>query len=240
MFTLALLLVACVAPPKKVVVQSGPSVEELRRQQQLQQQQALKKQKQLKLRGLLAQAERALQADRLATPVNDNAIDLFRAVLRVDPDNSQAKSGLQLVVMRYIHLARQALVRSQPDRADYLLARARGVPGVDADNPLLVQLYQDIKSARQEASTPQVRSTSGRLVLSGAELDKKSQAIIDRISELARHIRETDESLLIVARNDAEARWLYKKLREAVPGYRVRGNIKIGGSAYIEVEPPIQ
>ena len=33
---------------------------------------------------------------------------------------------------------------------------------------------------------------------------------------------------VIVARNDAEGRWIYKSMQQAIEGYRLRGNIKMG------------
>lgn len=235
-----LLLVACVAPPKPQVVRKGPSAEELRRQQQQQQQLQQQRQQSQQVRVLLMQAERALAADQLTTPTHDNAVDRFRMVLRLDPGNRQAQTGLQLVVMRYLDLARKALVKNQPGTADYLLARARGVDGIDADNSLLVQLYRDIQQAKKQEAAPALASSANRIVLDSAALSRKSPAAIEQLAGVAQRVRQSDESLIIVARDDAEARWIYQQLRQAVPGYRVRGNIKIGRSAYIELEPPIE
>ena len=234
-----LLLAACMAPPKPQVIRKGPSAEELRRQQQ-QQQMLQQRQQSQQIRVLLMQAERALAADQLTTPTHDNAVDRFRTVLRLDPDNRQAQTGLQLVVMRYLDLARKALVKNQPGTADYLLARARGVDGIDADNPLLVQLYRDIQQAKKQEAAPALASTANRIVLDPVALSRKSPAVIEQLAGVAQRVRQSDESLIIVARDDAEARWVYQQLRQAAPGYRVRGNIKIGRTAYIELEPPIE
>ena len=45
---------------------------------------------------------------------------------------------------------------------------------------------------------------------------------------------------MIIARTDVEGRWVYQKMREAAPGYRVRGDIKLGSPVRIILEPVAQ
>lgn len=186
---------------------------------------------------LLRRAERALQADRLASPAHDNAADRYRAVLKLDPDNSQAKTGLQLVVMRYVDLARDALAKSRIEKADYFLARARGVGGVESSNSLLLDLHQHIQAAK--AAKKAESAGQNRFDLDTTMLSRKAPELQALLADIAQRVRETDEALLIVARTDAEGRWLYQQMRRSVPGYRLRGDIKIGKRPYISLQPPI-
>jgi hypothetical protein len=57
---------------------------------------------------LLFAALQALDADRLLTPMNDNAHDRFQRVLSFDPDNAIALQGLEDIVLRYVELAQDA------------------------------------------------------------------------------------------------------------------------------------
>ncbi|MFC6981009.1 hypothetical protein [Microbulbifer taiwanensis] len=55
----------------------------------------------------------------------------------------------------------------------------------------------------------------------------------------AQRIRRGELRVIIVARNDAEGRWIYQQLREAVPGYRVRGDIKLGSPPRLLLIQPV-
>jgi hypothetical protein len=216
------LLVGCAVEAPKPVLKPAQDPQQVRRQS---------------IENLLALAERALQADRLASPAHDNAADRYRAVLRLDPQNPQARTGLQLVVMRYVDLARQALAKSRAEQADYFLARARGVGGVAADNSLLAELQKNIADARAS----QTRSTDySRFDLDRQQLSAKTSELVALLVGIAERVRDTDETLLIVARTDSEGRWLYQQMRRAVPGYRLRGDIQIGKVPHILLQAPIE
>jgi type II secretory pathway predicted ATPase ExeA len=58
---------------------------------------------------LLAQAERAMDRNRLTVPAGDNAYGHYRAALRLDPGNPKARAGVQGIVTRYQGLAQQRL-----------------------------------------------------------------------------------------------------------------------------------
>ncbi|BFM14154.1 hypothetical protein R50073_03370 [Maricurvus nonylphenolicus] len=223
-FAGALLLLGCVSEPAKPTRQPVTVVDpEVSRQAAID--------------NLLRRAEQALQADRLASPAHDNAADRYRAVLKLDPQNAQAKTGLQLVVMRYVDLGRNALAKSRIEQADYFLARARGVGGVPANNSLLTDLQRNIVTAKVAKAAE--AADQKRFELDEDLLTRKAPELEVMLSDIAQRVRETDESLLIVARTDAEGRWLYQQMRRAVPGYRLRGNIKIGKRPHISLQAPI-
>jgi hypothetical protein len=190
------------------------------------------------VRQLLAGAERALAEDRLTTPEHDNAFDRYQAVLLLRPGNEQAKTGLQLIFTRYMSLARSALARSQPGTARALVERARLV---DRDNPLLAELTAEIASAQQQLA----RTTGGadeekEILLDTETLDRRDEAVVEKLHDLANQIKASDETLLIVARSDAEGRWIYQRMSEGVPDYRLRGDIRLGREPKILLLPPIE
>jgi hypothetical protein len=83
-----------------------------------------------KISELLSLGQQSISDYRLLTPVDDNAYDYFRAVLRLDPGNEAAQSGIQKIVAIYITLSRKALDRNYPDKARRYLDRGLSIqPG---------------------------------------------------------------------------------------------------------------
>ena len=72
----------------------------------------------LRIVGMLTNAKMALAEGRLMTPAGDNAYDRYRSVLRLEPGNATAKSGLREIASRYVQRANEAI-----DKADMATAR---------------------------------------------------------------------------------------------------------------------
>ncbi len=190
---------------------------------------------------LLAEAADALADNRLTTPLHDNAYDRYRAVLLLQPDNSAAQAGLESVLLHYVELVRSALRDSQVSQARQLLARAREY---FPDNLLLDEVQATVDQARQQSRERLQRLNEQDLVgtefaLPPGELSRKSPEIIEFLARIAQRLRETDESILIMARTDAEGRWIYKQMKEAVPDYRIRGNIRVTSDPVLQLQPPL-
>ena len=103
----------------------------------------------LEMQRLLELAERRLAADRLMTPAGDNAVTHFRAVLGVDPENPQARRGLERIADRYGVLVRDAIDDGALRRADRLLGNLAAVAPRHAD---LERLRERVEMARQAAN----------------------------------------------------------------------------------------
>lgn len=190
------------------------------------------------VRELLRAAEAALTADKLTTPLHDNAFDRFQAVLLLDPNNAQARTGLQQVFSRYITMIRSALVRNDLGRARAMLERARLV---QHDHPALDELESELLALRErleQQNQGSGLSDAREFILDGGELARKEQQLVERLKELALQVKESEESLLIIARNDAEGRWIYQRMSEGVPDYRLRGDIQLGRTPRILILPP--
>lgn len=190
------------------------------------------------IRMLLLNGEYTLSRDQLLTPANDNAYDFFRAVLKLDPENQRAKGGLQGIVMRYVDLARQAAARGNYTQATTMLNNARIV---DPDNLLIKEvsaaLTEQIKSA---PPVQPYRGGSNEFLLDANLLGKNDPQILARIAEIAQKLKANDGLAMIIARTDVEGRWIYQKMRDAVPGYRVRGDIKLGSPPRVQIVPSAQ
>lgn len=169
-----------------------------------------------KIAALLALAKAAFERDNLMRPKADNAYDWYRQVLAIDGANKSAHQGLRAVGARYLQLAEQAFQQHRRQRAEGLLVRGLAVSVTPSQAEALRQRYPYRPPAANEYLLPK----NG--------LVKKTDDLFEMLSELAIRAKELPSRLLIVARNDAEGRWIYKQMRDSVDGYRLRGNISIG------------
>jgi len=191
---------------------------------------------------LLKRAEIAFRAGQLTTPPHNNAYDSFQSVLIINPGNTQARSGVQAILLRYAELLRGAITKGRLLYAEGLLRQAETYYPA---NPLLMDIKRELirEKGREEetllAGVP--KSAPGmEYPLPGGALARKSPTVSAYLGRIAERIRESDESVMIYARNDREGRWIYSQLKKAVPGYRVRGDIRISRKAKISILPPLQ
>lgn len=96
---------------------------------------------------LLHAAEVALERDRLTTPAGDNAYQLYKSVLVIDPENTAALSGIERIRKTYLDWIDNALSEQKFAAAQNYLQKAKSV-GVTSD---LLDSYQ-IPSADAHAA----------------------------------------------------------------------------------------
>ena len=176
---------------------------------------------------LLFAGLQALDADRLLTPVDDNAHARFQRVLAYDPDNEIALQGLQDIVARYLELAGEASRQGLFEEAETLVGRARFV---DSENSAIDAVWDAIAAEKN----------SGDLFfdLDARALASRSETAEEQLADIARQAREHEAFFLITAPNDDLARWMFGVMRDAVSGYRLRGNIELASRATIRLRMP--
>lgn len=179
----------------------------------------------LRIRELLFIADAALGRDQLMRPLEDNAYDWYQQVLAVDEGNPEAHRGMTRITERYLELAVQAFKRGRARLAEQMLSGAGRVAATPA------QLEQ-IRLKYSELSSPE-----RQVLLPTGELSARSDSMLGLLSQLANKARQEDYRLVIIARNDTEARWIYRQMQAAVSGYRLRGNIEIGPEPKIVMGP---
>ncbi|MEZ5594729.1 MAG: hypothetical protein R3F53_30270 [Gammaproteobacteria bacterium] len=110
-----------------------------------------------KIAELLATAEAHLAKLNLTTPKGNNAYDTFREVLKLDPDNSAARKGLQTIVNRY-----RSWAVSQRDQGKFSrsLNNIDKALRVDPDNRELLALRQAVQD--QQAAAEAARKASAQ------------------------------------------------------------------------------
>ena len=79
----------------------------------------------LRIVGMLTNAKLALGENRLMSPAGDNAYHRYRSVLRLEPGNSTAKSGLREIASRYVKRASEAVENGDATAARDHLRHAR-------------------------------------------------------------------------------------------------------------------
>ena len=179
------------------------------------------------LADMLYEARLAYEDNRLLSPAGNNAYEGFRAILDFEPDNEVALQGIRDIVVRYTELADAATRLGQYDSAESYLNRAAGI-GVN---------FGVITDARQRLE--QARKTRMEIfVLDPDALTSRSLEIMVELGDIGQHIRNIEAVFLINARTDEEGRWIYKTMREAVGGSRLRGNIGIASEPSIQVVIP--
>ncbi len=86
----------------------NPALQAIEKAWQAQQSQAVAAQtQQQKIDNLLAKAQRQFQAQKLTTPVDDNAHQTYLAVLKLQADNPTALAGLEQIAAQYAQWAAQ-------------------------------------------------------------------------------------------------------------------------------------
>jgi len=166
---------------------------------------------------VLFEADQALSRNRLMTPAYDNAYDRYKQVLAEEPGNEQAKQGLAAVAERYVELAQSSYGTGNREQALLYLRRAAKA---DPKHPQLVVLSKRYQK--------QPAFVANEFPLSLQALERRDVKVQNILANVARRAREIPSRVLIIARNDEEGRWIYRIMRQAVNGYRLRGNIQQG------------
>lgn len=190
------------------------------------------------IKRLLAEADYALANNQLLMPLSDNAHDRYHAVLLLDRDNLQAKTGLQAITLRYLDLARSATARSQYAQAREHLKNASDL---DPHNPLVKEFAEVLrKEVANQKPQQAYKPGPNEHVIDVGGLSAKSPEVIALLESLALRAKDSGDLIMIYARNDAEGRWIYQQMRNALPGYLLRGDIKIGQQPRIQFVPRLQ
>jgi hypothetical protein len=184
------------------------------------------------INSLLAEADYCMSQNKLLNPISDNAHDRYRSVLLMDPNNERAKLGLQTISLHLVDLARNAAKRGNMSEAQTMIRYARGVD----NNPVVQDAAETLR--KQMGSMPVAKAytpAEGEVVLDVKLLQSKDPQLTRQLVGIAQKAKQTDQFVLIIARTDADGRYIYQLLRNAVPGYLVRGDIKIGAPARVKL-----
>ncbi|MDY6983333.1 MAG: tetratricopeptide repeat protein [Pseudomonadota bacterium] len=226
-FTLLVTLVlgACQAPKRQTVYTPAPAVEEAEPAPAPIGSEELRRAR--LIADMLYDARIAYDNNQLLTPAGRAAYDRYREVLGIDPENAVARQGIVDIVLRYIDLANIEIAQGEYDNAASLLQRGASIL---PDRPELADARARLAVARQNKIENHPLDPNG--------LRNQSLEMMTQLAAIAESIRAREATFLINARTDDEGRWIYKVMREAVGGYRLRGDIGISGTPAILITLP--
>ncbi len=176
---------------------------------------------------LLYEALQALDNDRLLTPVDDNAHGRFKRVLAYEPGNEIALQGLKDIVRRYLQLAEQSMRRGLFEEAKLFIDNAKFV---DENDDRIASVWLALQA--------EMNSDDLFFSLNAGDFAARSDAAKAQLEEIARETQRTNAFFLITAPNDDLGRWMFGVMRDAVPGFRLRGNIELSSQTSIRLRLP--
>ena len=169
----------------------------------------------------------ALDQDKLLTPVDDNAYARFQRVLAIDSSNEIAREGIEQVLLRYIELSVEASRRGQFSDAASFLEKAAFV---NEDHSALAEAKMLLES--------EMNSEDLIFNLDSEDFMNRTEAAVAKLEQIAEQAKEHNAFFLIIAPNDILARWMYLQMRNAVKGFRLRGNIELANQTSIRLRVP--
>jgi hypothetical protein len=184
-----------------------------------------------KIEQLLQRADTALSMQSLTEPVSENAYDLYRAVLIMEPSNLRGQEGIKKVADAFPSQVEEAIVGKQYDAALRKLQKGLILFPASAQ---LKQMEAQVKAAKFAQAQAAAKSTT--ITLPASQLSAKAPAVEATLQNLGKRVVASGEVLTIYARNDEEGRWIYKTIKEAA-GARIRADIKISSAPSIQLLP---
>jgi tetratricopeptide (TPR) repeat protein len=177
----------------------------------------------VEIRRLLQSARYAMTDGQLIEPAGTSALAWYDRALLIDPQNPEARYGLESIVDQLVERARAAAEARRFDDAERLLAQALLVdPGHHAVRPALAQV-QLLETARRNVFR-----------LDPKALDARSANVLTTLREAGQASRSPGCRAIIRARNDAEGRWIYQEMSAAPGRDRIRAELLIAGAPSIE------
>jgi hypothetical protein len=136
------------------------------------------------------------------------------------------------VALRYIELARASINRGQFAQAQAHINNARGI---DPKSPLTDETQSLLRRAKaSQPPAPAYKPGPNEHLLNAQELTRKSPTVIAQLTQLAKKAQSSGNLVMIYARNDAEGRWIYSQMRDALGDYLLRGDIRIASQPRIQ------
>lgn len=203
---------------------------------------------------LLYEAEQAALRARWINPAHDNARLYYDKVLEVEPSNQQALAGLASVADGLAGEARRRIAAGDVsgaqqfiDALERLDASHPDLPALTASRPrvepealggVAVEAIDKAAPVAADSVTeggPPIDSITNAdqmvgdtVMLSQDGVSARNRQTRHMLAQLAALAKSWDSRMTIIARNDAEGRWIYQQMREAISDYRLRASLEIG------------
>lgn len=207
-FWVIVLAAGCTAPPAKPPAQPpGPDLQVTK--------------------ALIDRADAAATQEHWDHPYDNSALDYYRRVLALAPDNVDARRGVETLVERYLQRARSAADRQSHGAARSMLARARLVdsehPGIAPAESYLALLLDSKRQA---------------LPMDRAALAARDPGLAHSLKQLGAQARHPDCRTFITVRNDQDYRWIYGRMATAKGQGRIRAQFEVGAPSRVTLLCP--
>ncbi len=173
---------------------------------------------------LIEAATAAYEQDRLLTPAGDNAVEYLHHLANLDPANADAAQLTDLIVERFLEKATQDAERGYFVRARTMVDRARIV---QADHPAIEPVAATVETLAQALRI--------RIPLDRHAITNRTSEASARLRNIGARAKLPNTRVIIVARSDAEGRWMYQQMRAAPGERRIRAELTIGSPPSIEL-----
>lgn len=120
----------------------------------------------------LALAKEAFDQGKFLEPAGENALDLYRSALALDPDSEAARVGVRSVVDKVLERAESALLAERLEEAILSIEKARDI---DAAHPRLAFLDTQIARERERLKLTQARDVGNRVSTLVAQAGERMQ-----------------------------------------------------------------
>ena len=169
---------------------------------------------------LLEQAEIAFEKNHLTTPSDLSAYRFYLDVLRINPHNETALSGINNIIEQYLSWALK-----KADSGNYWQARlyVQRAKSIDVSHPNIEPVIQSIEERERAVVT--------KFEVDPEQLEARRVNKI-LLRQIARKISENHAFVTIQAPNDASGRWLYKELNNRV-NFRIEAAFERGKQSFV-------
>jgi hypothetical protein len=172
---------------------------------------------------LVRSAQYALTDGLLIDPPDQSALRFYQRALEIDPDNTDARYGIESIVDQLVARARAAAERGDFASARTILARAAQI---DAEHPA-VRPAQNELDLLEHARRNVYR-------LDPAALAQSADSARSQLLAAGRSSRADGCRAIIYARNDTEGRAMYDVMSASSGTARIRAELRIAASPRVE------
>lgn len=171
---------------------------------------------------LLAVADAHLRAVRLTRPKGNNAFEIYKRILDLEPENQPARQGLARIQQRYWELAERVAAKGQFKKAkDFLKSALKVSPASKDIQQAIIRLDErelNREKAQQLIALAQKFVDNGKYLEARREIDNAAQLLPDA-SDIAATREEgltnLSTELSVVTLNELEKEQNYSDLRNA-------------------------
>lgn len=138
---------------------------------------------QIQIYQLIDQASRAMTLDRLTSPENDNAFFYYQELLKLEPQNTIAITGMKKITDRYLQMAEISIQKNDVTKAEFFVDKASRVT---PDDIRIVNFQNQLAEANNQSL--------GTVNQDRIAVEPDSVTVIDSFeNKVDSHLRRNDE-----------------------------------------------